>query len=236
MSTKKLALIIPVLGSSEPVTQVLLTYPYEKILSMGFRTTVYIIYTPTDGSKIPTFSFSNEFPLEILVEPKKGYGQAYITAFAKIKADFFVCVDGDMTYPLFLLPKMLSLALSNNLLFVSTNRLTKTNKSSFSGWNLVGNKLLSYLHHLLLNLPFKDTQSGFWIITSSLINQIKLKETSFLFSSEIKLEAFNTEPSRSIEVTIPYFQRKVPSKSVNKFISGIRIGLFTIKRSFKRKK
>ena len=235
LSNKRLALIIPILGLSEPVTQVLSSFPSEKLLSLGFETTAYIVYTPLEETKDPLPSFLANFPVEVLIEPKKGYGQAYLTAFAKIKADIFVCLDGDMTYPLFLLPKLISLSLSDNYLFLSTNRLIESNRDSFSGWNLVGNKLLSFFHHLLFHLPFRDTQSGFWLISSSLLDRLSLHETSFLFSSEIKLEAFLVDPSSCTEVKIPYFQRNVSSKSVNKLISGLNIGLFILKRFLKKK-
>jgi hypothetical protein len=100
----------------------------------------------------------------------------------------------------------------------------------------VGNKLLSFLHHLFFHLPFADTQSGFWLISSSLLNRLTLSETSFFFSSEIKIEAFLTEPSSCAEVRIPYFQRNVSSQSVNKLISGLKIGFFVLKRFMKQKK
>jgi len=198
LTNKRLALIIPTLGLSEPVNHVLTSFPYQELHSLGFDTTAYVVYTPLGEVNEPLPSFEAGFPIELIEEPKKGYGQAYLTAFANIEADIYICLDGDMTYPLFLLPKLIALYLSNNYLFLSTNRLLEANRTSFSGWNLVGNKLLSFLHHLLFHLPFKDTQSGFWIISSSLLDQLILKETSFFFSSEIKIEAFLKEPSRQI--------------------------------------
>ena len=97
-------------------------------------------------------------------------------------------------------------------------------------------KCFNFFVRLVFNLPFKDTQSGFWIISSSLLDQLTLNETSFFLSSEIKMEAFLIEPTRCAEERIPYFQRKVPSKSVNKLISGLKIGFFVLKRFMKQKK
>ena len=119
LPNKRLALIIPILGLSEPVDQVLSSFPFEKLLLLGFDTTAYIIYTPHDEAVDSLPFYTEDFPVEVIVEPKKGYGQAYLTAFTSIKADLYVCLDGDMTYPIFLLPKLISFTLSLTLFLIS---------------------------------------------------------------------------------------------------------------------
>ena len=165
-----------------------------------------------------TAELAKKLGAEVIIEPRRGYGRAYKTGFANAKGDIIVTTDGDGTYPLEDIPKLVKILEDRTLDFITTNRLTNMKKGTMSFRNKVGNTILALEVRLLFNLKMKDPESGMWLFKRNILDQLILKSDGNMFSHEIKLEACYFVKYRWQELPIQY---EVRSGNTTKLTNGL---------------
>lgn len=126
----------------------------------------------------------------VVVQPARGYGNAYRAGFAYATGDVVATGDADLTYPFADLPKILKLMEQRDLEFVTTDRLSGLRDGVMTRSHVFGNWLLSLTTKALFGWPYKDSQSGMWIFKRYVWHALDVKSSGMPFSQEVKIEAF----------------------------------------------
>jgi len=93
---KKITVIIPALNESKAIKRVLKEIPSKKLKKMGYKTEIMVI---DNGSKDKTKLIAQSNGARVIVQPVKGYGNAYKAGFANATGDIIATGDADLTYP-----------------------------------------------------------------------------------------------------------------------------------------
>ena len=216
---KLVSIVIPVLNEEEGLQKVLDEVPEKELEKMGYKCEIIVV---DGGSTDHTREIAKRNGAKVIVEPRKGYGRAYKTGFLYANGDIIVTLDGDYSYPAFLIPKLVKMLETYRLDFISTNRLKKLTCKSFPTLHIIGNKILTYLTNLLFRVNINDSQSGMWVFRKSILEKMDLQADGMAFSEEIKVMAFKL--FKAAEVSVPY-RRRIGKQKLNTLIDGFKNAL-----------
>ena len=198
-----LSLVIPALNERENIDRLFEEIPFATLAAQGWETELLVV---DNGSTDGTARAARRRGARVLVQPVRGYGNAYKLGFANALGDVFVTGDADLTYPFDMLPQLLLYFEERRLDFLSTNRLLPSNREAMKGSHALGNHVLSAASSTLFHTPFKDSQSGMWIFRRYVWEELDVRSPGMAFSQELKHEAF-LHQFRCDEVDIEYRPR-----------------------------
>jgi glycosyltransferase involved in cell wall biosynthesis len=196
----KISVVIPALNEEEGIGAVLAQIPVKRLRAAGYDTEVLVI---DNGSTDRTAEIARASGARVIVQPIRGYGNAYKSGFANATGDIIATGDADMTYPFDALPGILARMEKDKLDFITTDRLSLLNPDAMSQWHLFGNHFLTKLARVLYGWPYKDSQSGMWVFKRSIWPQLDVQSKGMPFSQELKLEAY-MKGFRNAELPIEY--------------------------------
>lgn len=176
-----------------------------------------------------TVEIGKKFGARVFREAQQGYGYAYHKGFAEAKSDIFVTMDGDGTYPVEEIERLLNILEDEKLDFISACRFPLQNSQNMDVVSKFGNWVLTTVTEVLFRYRLKDSQSGMWVFRSNTLPKLVLESNGMPFSEEIKVEAIRRGLNFK-EVHIPYYER-YGEKKIKKFRDGMRnlIHLFRMK-------
>jgi glycosyltransferase involved in cell wall biosynthesis len=143
----------------------------------------------------------------VYLEPRRGYGRAFKTGFTAAKGDVLVSADGDGTYPLVALPRVLDFLLDRKAMFVSCSRLPLNNPAAMHRRNRLGNQAMTIAASLLWGQQISDILSGMWAMRREAWVRLDTVSDSWNFSEEIKLRALDAFGPKFLEFHIEYAER-----------------------------
>jgi glycosyltransferase involved in cell wall biosynthesis len=100
---KKITVIIPALNEEQGIGLVLREIPVGSLKDMGFETEVMVI---DNGSIDRTRHIAMQHGATVIIQPMRGYGNAYKVGFTYASGDIIVTGDADLTYPCQVLNKI----------------------------------------------------------------------------------------------------------------------------------
>ena len=212
-----LSLVIPALNERDNIDRLFDEIPFAALALQGWDTEVLVI---DNGSTDGTARTARRRGARVLVQPIRGYGNAYKLGFANAAGDVFVTGDADLTYPFDMLPQLVAYFEENELDFLTTNRLLSSNRNAMKSSHALGNHVLSAASSTLFRTPFKDSQSGMWLLRRYVWEQLDVRSSGMAFSQELKHEAF-LKQFRCDEVDIEYRPRGGKEK-LNASRDGVR--------------
>jgi hypothetical protein len=215
---KLISIVIPSLNEEKGIKKTIDTIPIETIKSWGYDIEIIVV----DGdSSDNTVELAQDSGARVVMEKKRGYGQAYKTGFEAAKGDIIITMDADASYPSKTIPLLVQMLEKQNLDFITTNRFSRMSAGSMSLKNKIGNLVLSLTTMLLFRLPFRDSQSGMWALRRSAWEKVKgnVKSDSMAFSQELKI-AMHLGRLNCREVDIAYDIREGKPK-LNPWKDGI---------------
>jgi glycosyltransferase involved in cell wall biosynthesis len=215
---RKVSIVIPTLNEERGIAGSIDAIPRKEISGKYGLEIIVVDGLSTDR----TVEIARSLGARVVLESRKGYGRAYKSGFAAASGDFIVTLDGDGTYPAAIIPGLLESAEKEGLDFITTNRFGRMRKGAMSFRNKVGNKVLTVAVNAVHGTPFRDSQSGMWLIRRSAWERIKgsVKGDGMEFSQELKIEAFR-KGLRCKEVPIEYHLRHGEAK-LNPWKDGVR--------------
>jgi dolichol-phosphate hexosyltransferase len=174
----------------------------------------------------------------VIIERRKGYGRAYKTGFAAARGEVIATADGDATYPVETVPRLVKKLLDEKLDFLTGNRLAYLDRKAMTTEHRVGNYFLNAFvglayHRYLRDVPgraLEDSQSGFWVFRREVLNRVHLTQNGMAFSEELKIEAI-LRGVRFLEVPIRYGERWGPPK-LSSWRDGLGNLLFLVEKRF----
>ena len=215
---KKIAVVIPALNEEQGIGLVLKEIPVSTLMDMGYETEVMVI---DNGSNDKTPYVARQHGATVIIQPVRGYGNAYKAGFANASGDIIVTGDADLTYPFEDLPKILQIMEKEDLDFISTNRLKYVNPEVMTPSHIFGNRILTTITKILFDLPFADSQSGMWVFRREIWDKLDVRSSGMAFSQELKIEAY-IRGFRCAEVPIKYRNRSGDAK-LNTFKDGTKV-------------
>lgn len=182
------SVVIPALNEEKNISATLAAIPVKRLQQLGHQVEMVVV---DNGSTDRTGEIARRHGARVLVQPVRGYGNAYKAGFANSTGDIIATGDADLTYPFEILPDALALMDRDRLDFLSTNRLHNVDPAAMSISHIWANRMLSGICSFLYdNLPFTDSQSGMWIFRRVVWNRCRIISGGMPFSQEIKLAAF----------------------------------------------
>lgn len=221
-----ISIVIPALNEEKGIGDVLKEIPIKKLKEMGYSTEVLVI---DNGSKDKTPHIARSHGARVIIQPVRGYGNAYKAGFANATGDIIATGDADMTYPFEILPDVVHMIKDEGYDFINTDRLTTLNPEAMESSHVWGNKLLSIVTRVLFRWPYKDSQSGMWIFRRSIWSKLDVRSSGMPFSQELKIEAF-VRGFKCAEIPIEYRARAGEVK-----LNTIKDGIGNVKQLAKKR-
>lgn len=212
----KLSVVIPALNEEHGIADVLREIPIAALGDTGYEVEVIVV---DNGSVDSTARVACMHRATVVMQPMRGYGNAYKAGFAYATGDVVATGDADRTYPFADLPKILELMERRNLEFVTTDRLSGLRSGVMTRTHVFGNRLLSLATKVLFGWPYKDSQSGMWIFNRCVWDALDVRSSGMPFSQELKIEAF-VRGFKCEEVEIDYRARAGKAK-LNTITDGL---------------
>ncbi|MBE3110321.1 MAG: glycosyltransferase [Acidobacteria bacterium] len=160
-------------------------------------------------------------------ETRKGKGYALQSAIGEIDADVYVFVDGDATYPVEEVHRLIEPITRHEADMVVGERLGGATSSTLTPLHSLGNRLIVSIVNLFFGSALHDVLSGYRALSRRMVDSVPLVSPGFEVETELTIKAL--EQGFSI-AEIPIAYRPRPTGSVSKlrtFRDGYRI-LITI--------
>jgi len=159
-----------------------------------------------------------------------GYGYAHQKGLIKAKSDIVVTMDGDNTYPVKSVKKVVTYLIRNNLDFVSCNRFPLKRKQAISAVRRLGVFILNLETSLLYGHKIKDILSGMWVLRREIAPLLNLKEGGWDLSPEIKIAALKHPQIAFSEFHIDHEYRYNGQSKQQIWKTGINHLMYILKR------
>jgi len=197
------SVVIPAYNEEGNIAATLAALPVEPLRARGFEVEVLVI---DNASSDRTGELARQHGAKVIVQPVRGYGNAYKAGFANCTGDVVVTGDADLTYPWHIVPEAIDRLRAEKLDFITTNRLAELDPAAMTRSHVFGNHMLSMVTRAFFRVPFRDSQSGMWIFRRHLLHKLRLRSGGMAFSQELKIEA-HARGFRCLELPIEYFPR-----------------------------
>jgi len=156
----------------------------------------------------------------VVLEPRRGYGSAYLAGFAAARGEYIVMADADLTYDFNEIPRFVA-ALKDGAELVMGDRMDNIQPGAMP-WlhRYIGNPILSGLLNLFFRTGVKDAHCGMRALRRDVLPRLDLRTTGMEFASEMVIRA-SKEHLKIAEFPIEYHPRGGESK-LSSFRDGWR--------------
>lgn len=209
VTVRAISVVIPAYNEQENIAETLDSIPVRSLTDAGLDVEVLVV---DNGSTDATARVARECGARVIVQPVRGYGNAYKAGFANCTGDVIATGDADLTYPFHILPHAVEVLRSGGIDFISTDRLTTLDRQAMTRSHIWGNRAFSLATRTLFGAPFRDSQSGMWIFRREVLSRVQVRSGGMAFSQELKVEAFR-RGLRCAEMAIEYYPRGGQTKN-----------------------
>lgn len=148
----------------------------------------------------------------VVYENRRGYGQAYKAGLPRASGDIVITLDGDGSYSMLEIEKILEYFNVHNLDFLVGCRYPLINKSSQPFINRIANSIFSWMIRAIFGINLADSQSGMMVFKKNILDKIMVNNVGMGFSQEIKIKAFLNKGIKCGSCRILYIPRVGKSK------------------------
>ena len=224
-----LSIVIPALNEATNLPPLMKAIPVAELRAAGWESEVVVVdNASTDG----TGDVARSLGARVVLQPKRGYGNAYRAGLQAASGDVIATGDADRTYPFDALPRLLRTFTAKDVEFMTTNRLLRQNRAAMKRSHAIANHALSTLSRSLFRNAVRDSQSGMWIFRRYVWESLDVRSTGMAFSQEIKNSA-TSAGFRCLEVPIEYRVRGGQVK-LNALPDGVANVLQLFEHRFRR--
>ncbi|MDD1771127.1 MAG: glycosyltransferase family 2 protein [Methanomassiliicoccales archaeon] len=226
MAAPKVSIVIPTMNEEQSIGKVL-DQIHEVMQPSGLDYDISIVDT---NSKDRTREIAASKGVNVIDEPRRGYGRAYKTGFEKAAGDVIATLDADCTYPAEEIPRLVKMLENENIDFITTNRLANMEKGAMSFKHRVGNTILNVTTRVLFRVKIKDSQSGMWVFRKEAYKKLDVQDDGMPLSEEIKIEAFRKLRAKEVPIT---YRRRVGDVKLSSWEDGWKNLKFLWKKRFR---
>lgn len=201
--------------NGQRVSVVIPCYNEEKGLKKMFANVPEIIdelLVVDNDSTDETANVASGFGANVIKIKKRQYGFSYQLGLPKASGDILVTLDGDASYPMSEIPRLLAYLTKGNYDFVIASRFPLSSKKAMPIHKRYANYFITSLIRNLFSLNITDTQSGMMVFKKSILPAILSSHSGMGFSQEMKLHAVLNKRISCSELKIAYAERIGPVK------------------------
>lgn len=223
MSMKHISIIIPCHNEEKGIGKVIAGIPVKELTDRGYTYEVLVI---DNNSTDATAEIAREAGATVLFEGKKGKGNAVLAGFSALSTnvDFVVMVDGDDTYKLSEMLRMIEPLESGFCDVVVGSRLTgKTHEGALVFKNRLANWVYTFLVRQLYRGNVTDVLSGYFAWKKEVVDTIYPYVHADGFALEMEMVTKMVKLGFEMySVPITYDKRAGETK-LNSFVDGAKI-------------
>jgi glycosyltransferase involved in cell wall biosynthesis len=158
----------------------------RQVLDASGRTAEVIVVD--NGSDDDSGELARAARANVVLEPRRGYGNAYLAGFAAARGEYVVMIDADLTYDFAEIPRFVA-ELEGGADLVVGNRLAGLEPGSMHRLNRAGNALLSGFLNLLFRTPLHDAHCGLRAVRREALARFDLQSEGMELASEMVIRA-----------------------------------------------
>ena len=210
------SVVIPCLNEEENVTRCV-RGAIDALASGGLAGEVIVVDNDSDDRSAELAAAAGA---RVIVEPRRGYGSAYLAGFAAARGTYIVMADADLTYDFGEIPSFIH-ELQSGAELVMGNRMGNI-KPGAMPWlhRYIGYPLLTGLLNLFFRTGVRDAHCGMRALRRDVLDRLDLRTTGMEFASEMVIRAAKQHLAIT-EVDIEYHPRGGESK-LSSFRDGWR--------------
>jgi glycosyltransferase involved in cell wall biosynthesis len=210
------SVVIPCLNEAQNIERCV-NDAREALARMGVEGEVVVA---DNGSEDDSARLAARAGARVVVEPRRGYGSAYLAGFEGSRGRYIVMADADLTYDFDDIPRFVA-ALEDGAEMAIGDRMDNIHPGAMP-WlhRYVGNPLLSGLLNLFFRTGVNDAHCGMRALRRDVLERLDLRTTGMEFASEMVIRA-SKEKLRIAEFPIEYRPRGGESK-LSSFRDGWR--------------
>ena len=148
-------------------------------------------------------------------------------AFASVRADYFIMIDGDDTYPPQRITDFVRL-LSTYEVVLGSRIKGRIEEGAMTRTNRFGNRALTAVAHMLFKENITDLCTGFWGYRTCVVDRMHLVAQGFEIEADMFIECARHGFSMG-EIAIDYGKRADRPK-LGSTSDGLKIASFLLKR------
>jgi glycosyltransferase involved in cell wall biosynthesis len=165
-----------------------------------------------NGSTDASVEIATRMGARVVHEPRRGYGNAYLTGFTSARGRYLIMADADDTYDLTQIPSFLALLAEGGYDFVTGSRYLAGGHRNITLLHRVfGNPALTALLNGLFGTRYTDVYCGFRGFSRAAYERIRPVSPGMEFNLELAINAGLARLS-TVEVPIVLAPRKGESK------------------------
>ncbi len=214
--TPLVSVVIPCLNEAENIEHCVLA-ARAAIERMGVSGEVVVADNDSDDDSA---ALAARAGAHVVVEPRRGYGSAYLAGFAASRGQYIVMADADLTYDFDDIPRFVA-ALQDGAEMAIGDRMDNIQPGAMP-WlhRYVGNPILTGLLNVLFRTGVADAHCGMRALRRDVLPRLDLRTTGMEFASEMVIRAAK-EHLTIAEFPIEYHPRGGESK-LSSFRDGWR--------------
>ena len=198
-----LSVVLPALNEASNLPAVMASIPTATLAEQGWDTEIIVV---DNASTDATGQVARRLGARVVMEHRRGYGLAYRAGFAAAEGEVIATGDCDGSYPFEDLPELLRILIGQDIDFLTTDRLYRTNREAMTRSHAIANHCLSAVNRMLFQNGLHDSQSGMWVFHRYVWLDLDVRSPGMAFSQEIKNAAALAGYS-CLEVPIRYRER-----------------------------
>lgn len=165
-----------------------------------------------NGSTDDSVAIAERLGARVVHEPRRGYGNAYLTGFASARGTYLIMGDADDTYDFTLIPRFLDYLMNKGYDFVTGSRYLEGGDEHITTLHrYLGNPALTAILNSLFGTAYTDVYCGFRGFSRSAYDRIEPVSPGMEFNLELAINA-GLAGLRTAEVPIRLRPRKGESK------------------------
>lgn len=216
---KRLSVVVPVFNEEPTVGDIVRRL--KKVLEeLGFRYEVIVVDDCSTDDSLDTAKKQNVFVYKLKRHLGKGY--ALRAGFAKAKGDWVATMDSDGSHLPEELPLLVLPIAQGKADLVIGSRFLNNGEGTKSKINKAGNHLFNKLIRSLTARPISDSQSGYRVMTRSVLANMMLGSGGYEIESEMLVKSARKQ-FRIVEVPITYDQRTYGRSGIDPLRDGLKI-------------
>jgi glycosyltransferase involved in cell wall biosynthesis len=178
------SVVIPCLNEAETIAECV-RGARQVLADVGLEGEIIVVDNgSTDGSG----GLARDAGAEVVDEPRRGYGSAYLAGLAVARGRYIVMVDADLTYDFGEIPKFVR-ELEAGADVVIGNRMQNIEPGAMPLLSRLGNPLLSGFLNVLHRTNVHDAHCGMRALRRDVLPALNLRTVGMEFASEMVIRA-----------------------------------------------
>ncbi len=204
----QISIVMPCLNEEAGIAQCIM-WAHEGLDRAGLPGEIIVA---DNGSSDRSREIARAAGAEVVVQPLRGYGNAYHKGFAASSGRYIVMGDADQTYDFREIDRLIE-PLRQGYDYVLGSRFRGNILPGAMPWThrYIGNPVLTFILNLLFGLKSSDAHSGLRAFTREAYLRMGLTSPGMEFASELVIKAAEAN-LRVAEVPITYYPRAGSSK------------------------